>query len=193
MTPRTCEHGAQRVELARYRSNQLDRGASRVAEALWMTCQCLVRSALPGSWFRIALLRLFGAQIGTNVIIRPGVRVKFPWRLSMGDYTWVGEDTWFDNLAPVTLGTNVCVSQGAYFCTGNHDWSDPTFGLLTKGISVGDGAWIGAKAVLAPGTTVGEMAIVGLGSVASGVIPPFEIHLGNPAQFVRRRVIRSAR
>jgi putative colanic acid biosynthesis acetyltransferase WcaF len=93
------------------------------------------------------------------VIIKPGVRVKYPWRLSIGDNSWLGEDCWIDNLAQVSIGANACISQGAYLCTGNHDWSDPAFGLVVKSIVVGDAAWIAAKALIAPGVSLGEGAV----------------------------------
>lgn len=148
----------------------------------------LLRSGMiPFSSLRVKLLRLFGATVGSGVVIKPGVRVKYPWRLTVGDHCWLGEDCWIDNLADVRLGSNVCVSQGAYFCTGNHNWTDPSFGLIVKPIVLGDGSWAGAKAVLLPGVNLGECAIAAAGSVVTKDIPPYEIHAGNPAAFVKQR------
>ena len=146
-------------------------------------------SILPSSSFRRRLLRWFGAEVGAGVVIKPGVRVKFPWKLKVGDHCWIGEDCWIDNLAPVVLGKHVCVSQAVYFCTGNHDWSDPSFRLITGSIEVRDGAWIAARASVGPGVVVGEHAVVGFGAVVTGAIPANEIHGGNPAVFLRRREI----
>ncbi len=146
-------------------------------------------TVLPFSGVRRRLLRLFGARIGRGVVIKPGVRVKYPWLLETGDHCWIGEDCWIDNLARVTLGNSVCLSQGAYLCTGNHDWSDPAFGLMVGEITIADGAWVGARAVLGPGAALGECAVVTAGSVAAGRVPAFEIHGGNPAVFLRRREI----
>ncbi|MEI9973820.1 MAG: WcaF family extracellular polysaccharide biosynthesis acetyltransferase [Ignavibacteriota bacterium] len=148
---------------------------------------------LPSSAARRGLLRLFGARIGRGVVIKPGVRVKYPWLLASGDHCWLGEDCWIDNLAQVTLGSNVCISQGAYLCTGNHDWSDPAFGLMVRQISIEDGAWICARAVLGPGASVGECAVVTAGSVVAGRVPAYEIHSGNPASFLRRRQLGKAK
>jgi putative colanic acid biosynthesis acetyltransferase WcaF len=125
------------------------------------------------------------------VVIRPGVRVKYPWHLTVGDDSWIGEDCWIDNLVPVSIGRNACLSQGSYLCTGNHDRSDISFGLIVKPIQVGDGAWVGAKAVLAPGVRLGIGAIAGLGSIVLRDIPDQEIHAGNPATFIAHRRYRN--
>ena len=186
--------GTSPVQLSKFNNGWYSPGRPRIVQALWFflggpLVQCsLMPSSAPRSW----LLRLFGARIGYGVVLKPGVRVKYPWRLSVGDDSWLGEDCWIDNLADVTIGSNVCVSQGAYFCTGNHDWSDLAFGLVVKPIGLHDGAWVGAKAVLCPGVEVGECAVAAAGSVVAKSIPPYEIHAGNPARFVRRREFRCA-
>jgi putative colanic acid biosynthesis acetyltransferase WcaF len=166
-------------------------GRSLVVRTAWfaiglplLRCQFLPSSAL-----RTGLLRLFGAEIAEGAVIKPGVRVKFPWKLKVGKHCWIGEDCWIDNLAQVTLGDHVCLSQAAYLCTGSHDWSQPSFGLITKPIGIQDGAWVAARASIGPGVVVGEHAIAGFGSVVTASIPPYEIHRGNPAVFVRRREI----
>ncbi|MBV9306568.1 MAG: hypothetical protein JOZ45_10530 [Acidobacteriaceae bacterium] len=87
----------------------------------------------------------------------------------------------------------MCVSQGTYFCTGNHDWTDSSFGLIVKPITLQDGSWAGAKAILAPGVTLGECAIASAGSVVTKNIPPYEIHGGNPAVFLKQRHVESQR
>ena len=180
------------VDLSVPDNSELDRGAPLYVEALWFFVGLpLLRSALiPSSGFRGWLLRRFGAKIGKNVYCKPGLRVKFPWYLEVGDYSWLGEDLWIDNLAPVKIGAHVCVSQGVYLCTGNHDWSLTNMKLFRKPIVLERGSWIGARATVCPGVVVGEGAIVTVGSVASKNVPPYEIHAGNPAVFVRRRVLK---
>jgi putative colanic acid biosynthesis acetyltransferase WcaF len=151
----------------------------------------LLRSPwLPLASWKAGLLRLFGARLGRGVVVKPGVRVKHPWLLEIGDYSWIGEDAWIDNLAPVTIGRNACISQGAYLCTGNHDWSDPAFGLIVKPIGVEDGAWVGAKSVIAPGVVVGAYAVICAGSVVNAAVPPLQVRGGNPAVFLKTREIR---
>jgi putative colanic acid biosynthesis acetyltransferase WcaF len=142
---------------------------------------------LASSRIRSMIMKLFGAKIGSGVVARHGIKVKYPWHLSIGDDCWIGEDCWFDNLAPISIGSDVCISQGVYLCTGNHDWSDPAFGLIVKGITLRDGAWVGAKCVVGPGVEIGECAIAAAGSVVTKDIPAFEIHNGNPASFLRLR------
>jgi len=153
----------------------------------------VLRSALlPSSTVRRALLRTFGAKVGRNVVIKPGTRVKYPWRLSIGDDSWLGEDCWIENLADVSIGADVCVSQGAYICTGNHDRCDPAFGLVVKPVVLRDGSWVGARVTVCPGVEFGEGAMATAGSVVTRSISPWEIHSGNPARFVKQRVLRTS-
>ncbi len=179
------------VHLADFDNSWYRPGRSTVWQLLWffIGLPLLRCSFLPFSGFRVRLLRAFGATVGHGVVIKPGVRVKYPWRLTVGNDCWLGEDCWIDNLVAVSLGNDVCVSQGAYLCTGNHDWSDPAFALIAKSIVLNDGAWVGAKAFLAPGVVVGECAVAAAGSVIYKNIADFEIHAGNPGAFVRYRQI----
>jgi putative colanic acid biosynthesis acetyltransferase WcaF len=158
---------------------------------VWLLVNAWIfKSDLPyPSGLKCALLRLFGAKIGNGVVIKPDVNIKYPWFLDIGDFTWIGEGAWIDNLAPITIGRHACVSQGAYLLTGNHDYTSPAFDLVIKPIVIEDGAWIGAKAVVTPGTTVGSHAIVTVGSVIGGKADPYMIHRGNPAQPIRQRTI----
>jgi len=179
------------TDLSQFDNSWYSPGRSRLTQVLWFFpgLPLLRCSVLPSSALRRWLLRLFGATVGRGVVIKPGVRVKYPWRLSVGDHSWIGEDCWIDNLDDVNIGANVCISQGAYLCTGNHNWSDPAFALITEPITIQDGAWVGARAVVAPGVRLGRCAVAAAGSVVTKDIPPYEIHSGNPARFVRRREI----
>jgi putative colanic acid biosynthesis acetyltransferase WcaF len=113
--------------------------------------------------------------------------VKFPWRLVVGHHCWLAEEVWLDNLAPITLGDRVCLSQGVYLCTGNHNFRSPGFDLQLGPITIGDDAWIAARAVLAPNTLIGPGAVVALGAVVSGSVPAGAIVRGNPAVVVGQR------
>ncbi|GJD16234.1 transferase hexapeptide repeat containing protein [Rivularia sp. IAM M-261] len=142
---------------------------------------------LPMSNIKVAILRLFGAQIGQLVRIKPGVRVKFPWHLTVGNCVWIGEDCWIDNLAHVKIENHVCLSQRVYLCTGNHDWSDASFKLSVAPIYIQESSWIAAKSMIGPGVTIGKGAVLTLGSVTTHSLESMTIYSGNPAQPVKRR------
>ena len=176
------------VSLASFNTAGFHRGRPALVEGLWILVQALfISSFLPGSAHRRVLLRLFGARIGKRVTIKPGVRVKFPWRLSVAGDVWIGEDVWIDNLAEVRIAANVCISQGAYLCTGNHDWSSPSFDLIVRPITIGQSAWIAAKACVGPGVTVGESAVLVLGSTALSDLEAWSVYVGSPAERVKQR------
>jgi putative colanic acid biosynthesis acetyltransferase WcaF len=132
---------------------------------------------------------MFGAKIGTGVVIKPGVNIKYPWFLEMGDHCWIGEEVWIDNLALVSIGNNVCLSQGAYLLTGSHDYKKRSFDLITKPIVLEDGVWIGAKATVCPGITCHAHSVLAVGSIATSDLEPYSIYQGNPAIKKRERVI----
>jgi len=182
-----------KVDLSRPDNSEYQKGRSLLVQALWHFVGLpLFRSHfIPISGLKCALLMLFGAKIGQGVYIKPGVRVKFPWYLTVGDYCWLGEDLWIDNLTDVRIGSNVCISQGAYLCTGNHDWTTPNMKLFRKPIRVDDGSWVGARAILCPGVSIGSGSIVAAGSVVTRSIGEYEVWAGNPAVFVRERRIGS--
>lgn len=178
----------RQVQLDKFNNPAFDRGRPAWMEALWLAAQWLfVSSWLPGSRHRRFLLHLFGARIGEGFVAKPGVKVKFPWKLEVGDHVWLGEGVWIDNLDQVRLGSHVCVSQGAYLCTGSHNWTAETFDLVTRPIVIEDQTWIGAKAMLAPGTIVREGAVLSLGSVAKGELQQWTVYVGNPARAARER------
>ena len=176
------------MRLDLFESSGFDRGAPRVKELFWVVCGgVLLSSWIAGAAWRVRILTLFGASIGRGVVIKPGVHVKFPWRLTIGNHCWVGENVWIDNLAQVSLGDHACVSQGAYFCTGSHDWSKVTFDLIVKPIEVGSHAWVGAMSRVAPGVVIGDGAVLSLGSVATSSLEPWTINAGHPAVRIKAR------
>jgi putative colanic acid biosynthesis acetyltransferase WcaF len=176
------------VQLRKYSNAWFRRGRSRFVEALWLLLEAaLVRSWVPGGFHRRLILRAFGATIGKRVVIKPGVRIKFPWRLEIGNDSWIGEDVWIDNLAPVQIGANCCISQGVYICTGSHDWATLTFDLIVKPVQIKDGAWLASRSVIGPGVLVGEGAVLSLGSVATSDLAPWGIYQGVPATLMRQR------
>ena len=166
---------------------------SFAVRALWLLIEALtLLNPLVTSYsIKRWLLRGFGAKIGRNVVIKPDVHIKFPWELEVGDNCWIGERAWIDNFVPVRLEDNVAVSQGAYLCTGNHDWNDPGMGRVLAPITVHAGAWIGAFTRIAPGVTVGRQAVITLGSVLLDDAEPGGVYRGHPAKLVTHRRLRA--
>lgn len=176
------------MRLDQFDNSGFVRGRSRPVEALWRLLEGLLfNSWFPGSAWRISLLRLFGAQIGNGVVIKPYVKIKFPWKLTIGDHSWIGEKAWIDNLAEVRIGNHCCISQGVYICTGNHRWDADSFDLVTAAVQVEDHCWIGSKARLAPGVVCRTGSVLSIGSVATKNLEPWQIHTGVPAQASKER------
>jgi putative colanic acid biosynthesis acetyltransferase WcaF len=136
---------------------------------------------------KIFLLRLFGAKVGVGINIKNKVRIKNPWRLVIGNYCWIGESAWIDNLENVTLGNNVCISQGAMLLTGNHDYTKSDFPYRLGAIEIEDGAWIGAQSIVCPGVICRSHSILTVSSVATKELDAWSIYSGNPAIFARNR------
>jgi len=164
-------------------------GASKTKQLLWFVLgPLLIRNPLiPFSGFRKWILIQFGATIGIEARIRPGVQIKYPWKLKMGDHVWMGENCWIDNITDVSMGSHVCISQGAMLCTGNHNYNSPGFELMMKPIVLEDGVWIGAKAIVGPGITAQTHSMLTAGSVATRDMDAYGIYQGNPAVLVKNR------
>lgn len=181
-----------RVNLALFTSSRADRGASLPKEAIWLIIRFVLFENLPGRWYKLKcwVLRRFGANIGKGVVIQPGVKIGFPWRLHIGDYVWLGEEALLINLDPITIESNCCVSQRAILCTGNHDYTSPSFNRNNRPIYLEQGCWIASNAWVGPGVRVGSHAVLTAGSVASHDLEPYGIYQGNPAVCIRTRHIR---
>ena len=176
------------MHLDKFDNSNFDRGRPWLVEALWRLVEGLfLQSWLPGSGWRVAVLKLFGAKLGTGVVIKPHVKVKFPWKLRVGNYSWIGEEVWIDNLAEVQIGSHCCISQGVYLCTGNHRWDQDSFDLETSPIRIGDHCWVGAMSRLGPGAVVQEGAVLLMGSITSATIESWRIYGGMPAKLIRER------
>lgn len=143
----------------------------------------------PLSRLKVFLLRCFGAKIGTGVVIKPGVSIKYPWLLEIGNHVWIGEQVWIDNLAKVSIQDHVCISQGALLLCGNHNYKKSTFDLITRAIILETGVWVGAKAIVCPGVTLQSHSILTVGSVATKNMDAYSIYQGNPAVKIRERKI----
>lgn len=161
-----------RRRLGQFTGVGYDKGRGVLWQATWQ----LASSLLVMPWFvpsrmRVVVLRAFGARIGSGVNFRSGVRVHWPWKLEIGDDSWIGERVWLLNLEPIRIGSDVCVSQAAFLCTGSHDQRSPSFEFDNSPIRIEDGAWIAARATILRGVTVGANAIVGATALVSRDVP----------------------
>jgi putative colanic acid biosynthesis acetyltransferase WcaF len=171
------------IRLRDYDNSGFDRGASGWQEALWVAVKCLFFLSpwpLPNG-VRIGLLRAFGAKIGERVVIRSRVNITFPWRLTLGNDIWIGEEVLVLTLAPVVVESDVCLSQRVFICTGSHDFRKETFDLITKPVTIRGGTWIAAGAFIAPGVEIGAGSVVSAGAVLFDSVPEGSLVRGNPA------------
>ncbi|MDF2437036.1 MAG: acetyltransferase [Bacteroidota bacterium] len=178
------------TDLSKFNNAWYDPGAGSVKRTLWyFTNSVFLNSSFPLSGFKIFLLRIFGAEMGNGITIKPHVNIKYPWRLKIGDHVWIGEYAWIDNLANVTIADHVCISQGALLLCGNHNYKKDTFDLIIGEIVLEKGVWIGAKSIVCPGVKCFSHAVLSAGSVATSDLPSYGIYQGNPAKKIRERVI----
>lgn len=134
--------------------------------ALWFLINNLIiYSFIPSSKIRVFFLKLFGAKIGRNVVIHTYTSFKYPWKLEIGNNTWIGSRVWVDNISLVKIGDNCCISQDVYFCTGNHNFKKKTFDLNSEEIIIGNNCWIAAKSIIAPGVKIKKNSIFKLNSI----------------------------
>ena len=156
------------------------RGKNFFYETIWQVFfKPIISSSFPGTFWRRYILILFGAKLGKSIRLSPGIKIKMPWRLKVGDYSWIGEDVWIDNLSNVKIGNNVCISQGVYFCTGNHDFKKISFDLICQSIIIDSESWIGSKVIIGPGNKIGRGSVIKMGSIITKDIPPQSIFAEN--------------
>ena len=160
---------------------------------LWGVGRLFFRfSPRPCFGWRRFVLRCFGAKVGANVNTYPSTWIYFPWNLTVGDWTAMGEEAFIYNLGPVTIGEKVTISHRAQLCAGTHDYKQPHLPLIKPPIVIRDQVWICANAFVGPGVTVGEGAIIGACAVVTRDVEPWAIMAGNPARFVKKRLLDQA-
>lgn len=178
------------VNLGDYNNSHFKTGAGPTKRALWHLVNSLFfKSNIPFYALKVNLLRIFGAEVGYNVVIKPNVNIKYPWNLIIGNNVWIGEEVWIDNLVTVQIGNNVCLSQGAMLLCGNHNFTKENFDLITGTIILEDGVWIGAKSIVGPKVICKSHSVLSVASVASKDLESYSIYRGNPAQFIKSRTI----
>ncbi|MGC1630623.1 MAG: WcaF family extracellular polysaccharide biosynthesis acetyltransferase [Gelidibacter sp.] len=181
-----------KTDLSTYNNDWYQPG-SKIKRLLWYFVNELFLkwSIIPSSGIRIFWLKSFGATIGHSVVIKPSVNVKYPWKLSIGNHCWIGEEVWIDNLDQVTIEDHVCISQGAFLICGNHNYKASGFDLMIAPIVLKEGSWVGAKSIVGPGVTLESHSVLALGSVTSSNLEAYGIYRGNPAVKIKEREIKN--
>ncbi|WP_417371153.1 WcaF family extracellular polysaccharide biosynthesis acetyltransferase [Gelidibacter japonicus] len=179
-----------KTDLSKYNNSWYQPG-SKVKRLLWYFInELFLKCSLnPSSGLRIFWLKCFGAKIGEGVVIKPGVNIKYPWKLTIGNQCWIGEGVWIDNLDQVTLEDHVCISQGAFLLCGNHNYKLSSFDLMTAPIILKEGSWVGAKSIVGPGVTMKSHSVLSLGSITTNNLEAYGVYRGNPAVKIKEREI----
>ncbi|MDY6806561.1 MAG: hormogonium polysaccharide biosynthesis acetyltransferase HpsU [Cyanobacteriota bacterium] len=172
------------IDLGKYDQSWFDRGKPGWFILLWWLVQAIAFSLTPQPFYGIrrSLLRLFGAKIGKGVLIRPTARFTYPWKIAIGDYSWIGDYVVLYSLDRIEIGKHCVISQKSYLCTGSHDIKDPAFGLKTAPITMGNGAWVATDCFVGPGVKIGANAVIGARSSVFKDMPPGQVCLGSPCR-----------
>jgi putative colanic acid biosynthesis acetyltransferase WcaF len=166
------------------------RGRNALIVQLWWMFQSTLFAFSPQFAYRwrATLLRLFGAKVGCNTVIRPSVKITYPWKVQIGDYAWIGDSAELYSLGEITIGKNAVISQKSYLCTGSHDYHSESFDIYAKPIVIGDEAWVATDVFIAPGVTIGKGSVIGARSSVYHDMPEGMICIGNPAKPIKPRL-----
>ena len=165
------------------------RGRNALFVQFWWIVQSLLVKPLPQACYplRRIILRAFGARIGKKVLIRPGVEITFPWKVSIGDYSWIGDDVTLYSLGPITIGRHTVISQHSYVCAADHDYALESFPIRQRPVHVGNEVWVASHCWIGPDVTLGDGAVIGARSTVTRDMPPGMVCVGSPCKAVRAR------
>jgi len=180
-----------KVDFSKFNNKWYNPGKNGLIRAVWYFTNVIIFKSYFFPFYQIKanILRFFGAKIGSGLVIKPCVNIKYPWKLILGNDVWIGEEVWIDNLDFVEIGHNVCISQGAMILSGNHNYKNASFDLIVKKIILENGCWIGAKSIVCQGVTCKSHSVLSVGSVATKNLEEYMIYQGVPANQVRKRVV----
>ena len=176
-------------ELKQFSLPQYFRGRSAITVQLWWLIQPTLFAMSPQfmyGWRRF-LLRCFGANIGNNVIVRPTARITYPWKLSIGDFSWIGDHAELYTLGEIEIGSNVVISQKCYLCAASHDYQKPSFDIYAQKITIKDEAWLATDVFVAPGITIAKGAVIGARSTVLSNMPKGMVCVGYPTKPIKPR------
>ena len=156
---------------------------------LWWIVQSILFGLSPQFMYgwRRWLLRCFGATVGKKVLIRPTARITYPWKVCIGDYTWIGDDVVLYSLGEITIGSNVVISQRSYICAASHDYTKPSFDIIASKVQIEEEAWLATDVFVSPGVNIGKGTVVGARSSVFEELPAMKICFGSPAKPIRER------
>ena len=182
-------------DLSRFRLPPGFRGRSAVVVQLWWLVQASLFAWSPqfAYGWRRALLRFFGAQVGPGVLLRPSVRITYPWKVVIKEHTWIGDDVVLYSLGDIHIGRHAVVSQGSYVCAADHDYHEADFPIRARPVRIDDQVWVGTRVFVGPGVHIGQAAVVGACSTVFANLPPAMVCLGSPCRPVKPRQMAGAR
>ena len=178
------------MKLNKFNLPQNFRGRSvLIVQLWWFTDFCFFKPSpqILYGWRRF-LLRLFGAKIGKKVIIRPSATITYPWKVTIGDYSWIGDNAELYSLGEIEIGNNVVISQKSYLCAASHDYTKEDFPIWAKKITIEDECWLATDVYVAPGITIGKGTVVGARSSVFKNLPPGKVCVGSPAKPIKDRI-----
>lgn len=176
-------------DLSQYNTPKDFRGKSKITVQLWWVVHAFLFKPSPQvlyGWRRF-LLRSFGAEIGKGVIIRPSAQITYPWKVRIGDYSWIGDNVVLYSLGDIIIGKNTVISQKSYICTGTHDYSKTEFPILAKNIVIEDECWLATDVFVSPGVTICKGVVVGARSTVIKDLESNSVYVGSPAKFLKKR------
>lgn len=183
--------GLKIQDLSKFEMPENFRGrAAWFVQLWWLVQSTLFRWSPQFAYrFRVKILRLFGAKIGYGVIIRPTVTITYPWKVSIGDYSWIGDDVVLYSLGEISIGSSSVISQRSYLCAGDHDYKKLDFPIRGKRISISSECWIAADTYIAPGVSIEKGTVVGARSSVFKDLPGNMICMGSPCRPIKPRII----
>lgn len=140
--------------------------------------------------YRVGILKLFGAKIDWSCSIDSTATIVDPWNLSMGEKSSIGEYACIRCRGKVNIGMNSCIGRDVYLLSASHDISSPTFDMVTAPINIGNNAWIATRSTVGKGVNIGDGAVIAAESNVIKDVEPWTIVGGNPAKFIKKRVIK---
>ena len=177
-------------DLSSFRMPKGFRGRSAISVQIWWLVQSTLFQWSPqfAYGFRRWVLRRFGAKVGNGVLIRPSAKITYPWKVSIGDYAWIGDDVVLYSLGEIEIGSNAVVSQSSYLCAADHDYSQIDFPIRSHKITIGPEAWVAAGVFVGPGVCIGRCAVIGARSSVFKDMPPDMVCFGYPCRVIKKRL-----